>query len=131
MSDAVVLNKPKTLPLGFTLPVVGAAGAFFGLFVGAAQGSMAMGVAGGFVLCALIAWLAVTVAGVAQEKPFRWGLIAIFAIAGFMVGALPGLVVAGGTINSNDFSLSSLIVSFLGAVALLAIVNLVQRGSVR
>jgi uncharacterized membrane protein YeaQ/YmgE (transglycosylase-associated protein family) len=36
-----------------------------------------------------------------------------------------------GTINQGDFSLSGLLVSFLGAVILLAIVNLVRRGSVR
>jgi uncharacterized membrane protein YeaQ/YmgE (transglycosylase-associated protein family) len=36
-----------------------------------------------------------------------------------------------GTINQNDFSISSLLVSFLGAVVLLAIVNLVRRGTPR
>ena len=36
-----------------------------------------------------------------------------------------------GTINSNDFSLAGLGVSLLGAVILLAIVNLFRRGSVR
>ncbi|MET0266349.1 MAG: GlsB/YeaQ/YmgE family stress response membrane protein, partial [Duganella sp.] len=35
------------------------------------------------------------------------------------------------TINSDDFSLVSLGVSFLGALILLALVNLVRRGSVR
>ena len=36
-----------------------------------------------------------------------------------------------GTINSNDFSVPGLLVSLLGAVILLAIVNLVRRGRVR
>jgi len=36
-----------------------------------------------------------------------------------------------GTINSNDFSLPGLLVSFAGAVILLAIVNLFRRGRVR
>jgi uncharacterized membrane protein YeaQ/YmgE (transglycosylase-associated protein family) len=36
-----------------------------------------------------------------------------------------------GTINQNDFSLGSLIVSLLGAVVLLAVVNLFQRGKPR
>jgi uncharacterized membrane protein YeaQ/YmgE (transglycosylase-associated protein family) len=48
-------------------------------------------------------------------------------VAGFVVAPLLGT----GTINSNDFSLSGLLVSFLGAVILLAIVNLFRRGSVR
>ncbi|RYE97701.1 MAG: GlsB/YeaQ/YmgE family stress response membrane protein [Oxalobacteraceae bacterium] len=36
-----------------------------------------------------------------------------------------------GTINNNDFSLASLGVSLLGAIVLLAIVNLVRRGTAR
>ena len=41
------------------------------------------------------------------------------------------LGIGGATINNSDFSLSALIVSFIGAVILLGIVNLVRRGSVR
>jgi uncharacterized membrane protein YeaQ/YmgE (transglycosylase-associated protein family) len=36
-----------------------------------------------------------------------------------------------GTINQNDFSLGSLVVSLLGAVILLAAVNLFRRGKPR
>jgi len=48
-------------------------------------------------------------------------------IAGFILNPLMG----GGNIMAGDFSASSLLVSFVGAVVLLAIVNLVRRGSVR
>lgn len=48
-------------------------------------------------------------------------------LAGFILNPLIG----GGNIMSGDFSASSLLVSFLGAVVLLAIVNLFRRGSVR
>ncbi|RYZ73615.1 MAG: GlsB/YeaQ/YmgE family stress response membrane protein [Proteobacteria bacterium] len=48
-------------------------------------------------------------------------------LAGFLLNPLIG----GGNIMSGDFSISSLLVSFLGAVVLLAIVNLFRRGSVR
>lgn len=48
-------------------------------------------------------------------------------LAGFLIVPLIG----GGSITGGDFSVSSLLVSFLGAVVLLAIVNLVRRGSVR
>ena len=48
-------------------------------------------------------------------------------IAGFLIAPLFGT----GTINSNDFSISGLIVSFVGAVVLLAIVNLFRRGTAR
>ena len=37
----------------------------------------------------------------------------------------------GGSITSGDFSLPNLLISLLGAIILLAIVNLVRRGSVR
>jgi uncharacterized membrane protein YeaQ/YmgE (transglycosylase-associated protein family) len=48
-------------------------------------------------------------------------------LAGFLLNPLIG----GGNIMSGDLSMSSLLVSFLGAVVLLAIVNLFRRGSVR
>ena len=48
-------------------------------------------------------------------------------IAGFVIAPLLGT----GTINSNDFSVSGLVVSFIGAVVLLAIVNMFRRGAVR
>jgi uncharacterized membrane protein YeaQ/YmgE (transglycosylase-associated protein family) len=48
-------------------------------------------------------------------------------VAGFLINPLIG----GGTITQGDFSISALVVSFLGALVLLAIVNLLRRGSVR
>ena len=48
-------------------------------------------------------------------------------LAGFLIVPLIG----GGSITAGNFSVTSLLVSFLGAVVLLAIVNLVRRGSVR
>lgn len=49
------------------------------------------------------------------------------ALAGFFVSPLLGLP----TINEGVFSLGSLLVSLVGAVILLAIVNLVRRGTPR
>ena len=48
-------------------------------------------------------------------------------IAGFLIAPLFGT----GTINSNDFSVAGLLVSFVGAAVLLAVVNMFRRGSVR
>ena len=48
-------------------------------------------------------------------------------IAGFVIAPMFGT----GTINTSDFSLAGLLVSFVGALVLLAIVNLFRRGSVR
>ncbi len=49
------------------------------------------------------------------------------AVAGWFISPLVGV----GTINQNNFSLPALIVSFIGAVVLLAVVNLVRRGTAR
>jgi len=48
-------------------------------------------------------------------------------LAGFILNPLIG----GGNIMSGDISISALLVSFLGAVVLLAIVNLFTRRSIR
>ena len=48
-------------------------------------------------------------------------------LAGWFISPLVGV----GTINQNNFSLPAMLVSFLGAAVLLAIVNLFRRGSVR
>ena len=48
-------------------------------------------------------------------------------VAGFLLTPLFGIA----TINQSNFSLPSLLVSLLGAIILLAIVNLFRRGTVR
>jgi uncharacterized membrane protein YeaQ/YmgE (transglycosylase-associated protein family) len=80
---------------------------------------------------ALVGWLASMVMRTdAQQGAVLNIVVGIIGamIGGFVFGAL-GL---GGTnINDGSFSLGSLLVSFVGAVILLAIVNLARRGSVR
>lgn len=49
------------------------------------------------------------------------------ALGGWLISPLVGI----GTINQGGFSFGALVVSLLGAVVLLAIVNLVRRGSPR
>jgi uncharacterized membrane protein YeaQ/YmgE (transglycosylase-associated protein family) len=48
-------------------------------------------------------------------------------LAGFLLSPLFGT----GSITAGDFSLSALLVSLLGSIILLAIVNLFRRGAVR
>ena len=56
----------------------------------------------------------------------------IVGIAGaFLAGLLLTPLLGGGTINQGDFSLTGLLISLVGAVVLLAIVNLLRRGTVR
>lgn len=48
-------------------------------------------------------------------------------LAGWLITPLVGV----GTINQSNFSLPALIVSFVGAVLLLALVSILRRGSLR
>ncbi len=48
-------------------------------------------------------------------------------LAGWFISPMLGI----GTINQSDFSLPSLVVSLVGAIVLLAIVNLIRRGRAR
>lgn len=82
------------------------------------------------VVGGLIGWVASMIMRTdAQQGVF---LNVIVGIVGAMLGGwLLAPMFGGGTINNNDFSLSGLGLSLLGAIILLAIVNLVRRGSVR
>jgi uncharacterized membrane protein YeaQ/YmgE (transglycosylase-associated protein family) len=56
----------------------------------------------------------------------------VVGIVGALVGGwLLSPLFGTGTINQNDFSLASLVVSLLGAIILLAVVNLLRRGAPR
>ena len=65
----------------------------------------------------------------AQQGPMLNILVGIIGalLAGFLLTPLFGV----GTINQSNFSLPSLLLSLLGAIILLAVVNLVRRGTVR
>ena len=65
----------------------------------------------------------------AQQGVFLNVIVGIIgaALAGWVISPLVGLP----TINQNAFSLGALVVSLLGAIILLGIVNLVRRGTPR
>ncbi len=52
-------------------------------------------------------------------------------VVGIVGAFLGGLIFSGGTINQAPLNLTAFLVSLVGAVILLAIVNLVRRGSIR
>ncbi len=52
-------------------------------------------------------------------------------VVGIVGAFLGGLIFSGGTINQAPLDLTAFLVSLVGAVILLAIVNLVRRGSIR
>jgi uncharacterized membrane protein YeaQ/YmgE (transglycosylase-associated protein family) len=78
------------------------------------------------IIGGVIGWIASMIMRTdAQQGIF---LNIIVGIVGAFIG---GLILSGGSINNAPLTLTSFIVSLLGAVILLAIVNLVRRGSVR
>jgi uncharacterized membrane protein YeaQ/YmgE (transglycosylase-associated protein family) len=78
----------------------------------------------------IIGWLASIVMRTdGQQGIILNGVVGIVGamLAGFLLTPLLG----GAPITSGALDIRSLIVSFLGALVLLAIVNLIRRGSVR
>lgn len=78
----------------------------------------------------LIGWVASMIMKTNAQQ--GWFLNVVVGIVGALLGGwLISPVLGAGTINQNDFSLLGLLVSLLGAVILLAIVNFFRRGSAR
>ena len=82
------------------------------------------------VIGGIIGWLASMVMRTDAQQGVLLNVI-VGIIGAVLGGWLISPLVGAGTINQNDFSLAGLIVSFLGAVILLAIVNLFRRGRMR
>ena len=78
-------------PLSFVLPTVAAAGAFAGIFVGASNGSVLLGILGGAIFMAALAWVLITI--VKNERLSRWITILGLGALGLAFGGTLGLVV--------------------------------------
>jgi uncharacterized membrane protein YeaQ/YmgE (transglycosylase-associated protein family) len=77
------------------------------------------------VIGGVIGWLASIIMRTDAQQGILMNIVV--GIVGAFIG---GLIFSGGTIN-QVISLNSVLVSLLGAVILLALVNLVRRGTVR
>jgi uncharacterized membrane protein YeaQ/YmgE (transglycosylase-associated protein family) len=87
-----------------------------------------------FIIWLIVGGLIGWIASLIMKTDAQQGLILniIVGIIGALLGGwLISPLVGVGTINQSDFSLASLIVSLLGAIILLAIVNLFRRKSIR
>lgn len=82
------------------------------------------------ILGGIIGWLASMVMRTDADQ----GII-LNIVVGIVGAVLAGWIITplfgSGTINQGDFSLAGILVSFLGAIILLAIVNLFRRGRAR
>ena len=74
--------------MSMVLPSVALAGAFAGIFVGAGNGSVLLGILGGAVLITGLAWVYINL--VKNEKLARWINIVGFGVIGFLVAGLMG-----------------------------------------
>jgi uncharacterized membrane protein YeaQ/YmgE (transglycosylase-associated protein family) len=82
------------------------------------------------VVGGILGWLASIVMRTDGQQGIFLNIIVGIAGA-FLAGFIITPLIGGAPVTSGTLDIRSLIASFLGAVVLLAIVNLVRRGSVR
>lgn len=82
------------------------------------------------VVGGILGWLASLVMRTDASQGMLLNIV-VGIVGALLGGWLLAPLFGTGTINQSDFSIGSLLVSFLGAVILLAIVNLVRRGTPR
>ena len=85
-----------------------------------------MGIILWLIIGGVIGWIASMIMRTDAQQGILLNIVV--GIVGAFIG---GLILSGGSINNAPLTLTSFIVSLLGAIILLAIVNLVRRGSVR
>jgi uncharacterized membrane protein YeaQ/YmgE (transglycosylase-associated protein family) len=90
-----------------------------------------MGILIWLIVGGVIGWLASLIMKTDAQQGIFLNII-VGIVGAFLGGWLGGLLgIGGGDINSGNFSLSGLLLSLIGAIVLLAIVNLFRRGRAR
>jgi len=85
----------------------------------------------GFIVWLIVGGLIGWIASMIMRTDAQQGVI-LNIVVGIIGAVIAGLILGGGNINnSNPLDLTNILYSLLGAVVLLAVVNLVRRGSVR
>jgi len=82
------------------------------------------------VVGGVIGWLASLVMKTDNQQGILLNVV-VGIVGAVVAGWVISPLVGAGTINQGNFSLLSLVVSFVGIVILLAVVNLFRRGAVR
>ncbi len=88
----------------------------------------------GFIIWIVVGGIIGWLASIVMRTDAQQGLllnVVVGIVGAFLGGWLISPLLGAGDINSGDFSIMGLLVSLIGAMILLAIVNLVRRGRVR
>lgn len=84
----------------------------------------------GFIVWLIIGGIVGWLASLIMRTDAQQGII-LNIVVGIVGAVIAGLIFGGGDINQDPLSLTNILWSLLGAVILLAIVNLIRRGTVR
>jgi uncharacterized membrane protein YeaQ/YmgE (transglycosylase-associated protein family) len=85
----------------------------------------------GFIVWLIVGGVIGWLASLIMRTDAQQGII-LNIIVGIIGAVIAGLIFGGGNINnSNPLDLTNILWSLLGAIVLLAIVNLIRRGTVR
>ncbi|GAB3312231.1 GlsB/YeaQ/YmgE family stress response membrane protein [Luteimonas notoginsengisoli] len=78
----------------------------------------------------IIGWLASLIMKTDAQQGLILNIV-VGIVGSFLGGMFIAPLLGAGTVNSGDFSIMGLVASLIGAIILLAIVNLFRRGRVR
>ena len=84
----------------------------------------------GFIIWIIVGGIVGWLASLIMRTDAQQGVL-MNIVVGIVGAVIASLFVGGGTIYSDPMDLTNILWSLLGAVILLAIVNLIRRGSVR
>ena len=82
------------------------------------------------ILGGILGWLASLIMRTDAQQGMLLNIV-VGIVGAFLAGLVLSPLFGVSTINQSNFSMASLLISLLGAVVLLAIVNLFRRGTVR
>jgi uncharacterized membrane protein YeaQ/YmgE (transglycosylase-associated protein family) len=85
-----------------------------------------MGIIVWLIVGGVVGWLASLI----MRRDAQQGII-LNIVVGIIGAVIGGLIIGGGNINNSPLNVTSFLVSLVGAVILLAIVNLFTRRSIR
>ena len=84
----------------------------------------------GFIIWLIIGGVVGWLASMVMRTDAQQGIL-LNLVVGIVGAFIAGLIFGGGNINQDPMDITNILVSLVGAVILLAIVNLIRRGSVR